>query len=62
MSNNKNGIFNKFNSVLEKILVPIGAKMSSQRHIRAIRDGMICATPLSIVGGIFLIIGYHQLI
>lgn len=57
MGNSKNGIFEKFNSVLERTLVPIGAKMASQRHIRAIRDGMICATPLSIVGGIFLIIG-----
>lgn len=56
MSKKDNGLFNRFSVLLEKFLVPLGAKISGQRHIKAIRDGMICATPLAIVGGISLII------
>lgn len=46
-----NGILNW----IEKILMPPMAKLSEQRHLRAIRDGIISTLPLIIVGSFFLI-------
>lgn len=55
MSNEKS-IMSKFTTFLEEKLVPIGTKISSQRHLMAIRDGMVSATPLALLGGAILII------
>ena len=52
----ENGVMANFTSLLEEKLVPIGEKVSSQRHLRAIRDGMVAATPLTLLGGAILII------
>ncbi|MBU5592960.1 PTS transporter subunit EIIC [Clostridium sp. MSJ-4] len=52
----KSTIMSKFTKYLEEKLVPIGEKISSQRHLRAIRDGMVAATPLTLLGGAILII------
>lgn len=46
----------KFNEIAERTLVPIATKLGSQRHLSAIRDGMVVAIPLSILGGVCLII------
>lgn len=46
----------KFNEIANRTLVPIASKLANQRHLASIRDGMVVAIPLSILGGICLII------
>lgn len=46
---------NKFFEIIEKVLMPPMTKMSEQRHLKAIRDGIISTIPLIIVGSFFLI-------
>lgn len=46
----------KFNEIADRTLVPIATKLANQRHLAAIRDGMVVAIPLSILGGICLIV------
>lgn len=46
----------KFNELANRTLVPIATKLGNQRHLAAIRDGMVVAIPLSILGGLCLII------
>ena len=46
----------KFQASLEKVLMPISEKMSKQRHLGALRDGMMLMIPATIVGGIFMIL------
>ena len=46
----------KFNELANRTLVPIANKLGNQRHLAAIRDGMVVAIPLSILGGVCLII------
>lgn len=46
----------KFNNFLNEKLVPLGAKISNQPHLKAIRDGMVAATPLALLGGMTLIV------
>ena len=46
----------KFNEIADRTLVPIASKVATQRHLSAIRDGMVVAIPLSILGGLCLII------
>lgn len=47
---------NKFFSFLENKLMPIANVFSSQRHLLAMRDGVVSAIPFTIIGSIFLII------
>lgn len=51
----------KFNEIANKTLVPIANKLGNQRHLAAIRDGMVVAIPLSILGGFCLIFQLHHL-
>lgn len=46
----------KFNEIADRTLLPIANKLGNQRHLAAIRDGMVVAIPLSILGGMCLII------
>lgn len=46
----------RFNEFAERVLVPIANKIGTQRHIQAIKDGMVVAIPLSILGGVCLIV------
>lgn len=46
----------KFNDIAERMLMPVANKLGNQRHLAAIRDGMVVAIPLSILGGFCLII------
>ncbi|MFX3619501.1 MAG: PTS cellobiose transporter subunit IIC [Sporolactobacillus sp.] len=41
---------------LEEKVLPIAGKIASQRHLVALRDGIILAMPLIIIGSVFLII------
>lgn len=46
----------RFNEIANRTLVPIASKLANQRHLASIRDGMVVAIPLSILGGLCLII------
>ncbi len=51
MTSEKTSFMEKFQAFMEKYLVPVGMKISEQRHLSAIRDGMTVLIPLTIVGG-----------
>lgn len=46
----------KFNQVADKTLMPIANKIAKQPHLSALRDGMVASIPLSIIGGMCLIV------
>ena len=46
----------KFNSFMEEKFMPVASKISSQRHLLALRDGLVVSMPLMIVGSIFVIL------
>ena len=50
--------FGKFSDVLEKKLMPVADKISKQRHLSAVKDGMLSYVPFTIIASIFLIIAY----
>lgn len=45
-------------SVVEKHIAPMAAKIGSQKHVRAMRDGFITAMPFIIVGSFILIFAF----
>ncbi|MBR3119870.1 PTS cellobiose transporter subunit IIC [Oceanobacillus profundus] len=47
---------NGFNAFMEKYFMPVAGKLAEQRHLKAIRDGIISTMPLLIIGSLFLII------
>lgn len=47
---------NTLYGITEKYFIPIAGKISEQRHLKAIRDGIISVMPLLIIGSVFLII------
>ena len=47
---------NRFIDFLEKYLSTPMAKLSEQRHLRAIRDGVVSSLPFIIIGSMFLIV------
>lgn len=47
----------KISSWLEKRLMPIAMKLGAQRHLLAIRNGIVLGMPLILVGSLFLILG-----
>ncbi|WP_188456628.1 PTS cellobiose transporter subunit IIC [Virgibacillus oceani] len=47
---------NGFNAFMERYFMPVAGKLAEQRHLKAIRDGIIATMPLLIIGSIFLII------
>lgn len=51
-------LFDKFNVFLEEKFMPVAAKLGNQKHIQAIRDGLILSMPLTIAGSIFLILAF----
>ncbi|NMD71570.1 PTS cellobiose transporter subunit IIC [Bacillus sp. DNRA2] len=46
----------KFNSFLEEKVMPVAAKVGAQRHLLALRDGLIATMPFIVIGSLFLII------
>ncbi len=52
---------NSFADFLDKKLSTPMAKLAEQRHLRAVRDGIISTLPLIIVGSLFIIIGIPPL-
>lgn len=49
---------NKFFEWVERVLMPPMAKLSEQKHLRAIRDGIVSTLPLIIVGSFFMIFAF----
>lgn len=48
--------FESINSKMEEHILPLANKMSSQRHLKAIRDAFISLMPITLMGGIVAII------
>ncbi|MFC0562098.1 PTS cellobiose transporter subunit IIC [Halalkalibacter alkalisediminis] len=48
----------KFNTFLEKYFLPFAGKLAGQKHLQALRDGIILTMPLIIIGSLFLILGF----
>lgn len=46
----------KFQTFLDEKLLPLGMKIGGQRHLTAIRDGLVTVMPLIIVGSVFVIL------
>ena len=51
MNKKNSGFMNKFQAVLEKYVVPVAMKISQQRHLAAVRDGLTILVPVTIIGG-----------
>ncbi|MGL4773444.1 MAG: PTS sugar transporter subunit IIC [Clostridium sp.] len=54
-------MFDKFTNILDEKLSGPMTKLSEQKHLRAVRDGIIATLPLIIVGSFFLIIAFPPL-
>ncbi len=54
-------MLDKFTQWIEKYLGGPMANIANQRHLRAVRDGIIAALPLIIVGSFFMIIAFPPL-
>ena len=48
----------KVNDFLENKVMPVAAKVAGQRHLQALRDGLVLTMPLIIVGSLFLVLGF----
>ncbi|MDD6793834.1 MAG: PTS sugar transporter subunit IIC [Clostridiaceae bacterium] len=46
----------KFQAAIEKLLVPVAAKLNGQRHVSAIRDAFILSFPLTMAGSLMVLI------
>ncbi|MEH7086216.1 PTS cellobiose transporter subunit IIC [Neobacillus drentensis] len=46
----------KFNSFLEEKVMPVAGKIGAQRHLLALRDGLIATMPFIVIGSFFLIV------
>lgn len=56
MEKQNSGFMNKLQEVLEKYVVPIAMKISQQRHLAAIRDGLTILVPITIIGGFAILL------
>ncbi|NLH63780.1 MAG: PTS transporter subunit EIIC [Erysipelotrichaceae bacterium] len=52
----KKSFMDKMSDWMQKFIVPIGMKISNQRHLAAIRDGLTILIPATIIGGIACLI------
>ncbi|WP_080844360.1 PTS sugar transporter subunit IIC [Cytobacillus gottheilii] len=55
------GFMDRFERVMEKALVPVAAKLNSQRHIVAIRDAFILAFPITLAGSLIVLLNFAVL-
>ena len=51
-------MFDNIAAFLDKNLSTPMAKLSEQRHLRAVRDGIIATLPIVIVSSLFLVIAF----
>lgn len=52
----KKDFMTKFQEVLEKYVVPVASKISQQRHLAAVRDGLTVLVPVTIIGGFAILL------
>jgi cellobiose PTS system EIIC component len=52
---------NRFLQTFESKMMPIASKIAGQRHLQALRDGIVLVMPLLIIGSLFLILGYFPI-
>lgn len=55
------GFMDKIQEKMDATLVPVAAKMNSQRHVAAVRDAFTLAFPLTLAGSIIVLINYALL-
>jgi PTS system cellobiose-specific IIC component len=48
----------RLTALLNRVLVPLLTRLSENTHMSAIRAGMVSVVPLTIVGGLFLVVAY----
>jgi cellobiose PTS system EIIC component len=48
----------KFTQMLEEKVMPVAGRIAGQKHLQALRDGLILTMPLIIIGSVFLILGF----
>lgn len=46
----------KLNDFLENSVMPLAGRIAAQRHLQALRDGIVLTMPLIIIGSVFLIL------
>lgn len=51
-------IMSSLENGMEKALVPLAAKLNSQRHVVAVRDAFILAFPLTMAGSLILLVNF----
>lgn len=56
MTKSKQTFMDKFQGFMENKILPIAIKIGNQRHIAAIKDGMTLLIPLTIIGGVAMLI------
>lgn len=56
METSKVGFMTKFQEVLEKYVVPVATKISQQKHLAAVRDGLTVLVPVTIIGGFAILL------
>lgn len=56
MDSTQKGFMAKFQAVLEKYVVPVATKISQQRHLAAVRDGLTVLVPITIIGGFAILL------
>lgn len=54
-------MMDKFESAVEKALVPIATKLNAQRHICAIRDAFILIFPITMAGSLIVLLNFAVL-
>lgn len=52
----KKSFMDKMSDWMQKYVVPVGMKISNQRHLAAVRDGLTVLIPATIIGGIAILI------
>ena len=55
------GFMAAFEKFAEKTLVPVAAKLNSQRHIVAIRDAFILSFPITLAGSLIVLLNFAVL-
>ncbi|MFV0393595.1 MAG: PTS sugar transporter subunit IIC [Coprobacillaceae bacterium] len=52
----KQSFMMKFQNTLEKYVVPVATRISQQRHLAAVRDGLTVLVPVTIIGGFAILL------
>lgn len=52
------GLMEAFINFLDRYFMPVAGKIAEQRHLKALRDGIIATMPLLLIGSFFLIVAF----